>query len=85
MEKIKILKLGDLPKGIEVAPSTLKMDYIQEADSCDIWEDQILTLEVQNWGVESSDKFYVISTERWAFDSIEQITTVLQDFINRTK
>ena len=84
MKKIKILKIWDLPEEYEIDPWNAKMDYIQEYDCCDENQlDQLLTIETHNWGIEAKDTFYVMSTQRWAFDKPEDVILVLQDFIKR--
>lgn len=54
----------------------LKMTFTQEADCCDNKE-QYLTIKTQNGG---GGDFYVIETERWAFDNIPELVKVLMRF-----
>ena len=46
-----------------------QMTFSQDADCCD-GGDQFLTIKTQNGG---GGDFYVIETERWAFDNISDI------------
>ena len=53
-----------------------QMTFTQEADCCDLQE-QYLTIKTQNGG---GGDFYVIETERWAFDSITELIMTLKRF-----
>ena len=54
----------------------LQMTFTQEADCCSN-EEQYLTIKTQNGG---GGDFYVIETERWAFDNIPEMIAVLMKF-----
>lgn len=57
--------------------------YSQESDSCaDSDVLQFLHIKTQDAG---DGKYFVIETERWAFDKIEDLIKVLRDFENRIK
>ena len=58
-----------------------QMTFTQEADCCDLKE-QYLTIKTQNGG---GGDFYVIETERWAFDNIPEIIGVLMKFYKKHK
>lgn len=53
-----------------------QMTFTQEADCCDLKE-QYITIKTQNGG---GGDFYVIETERWAFDSITELIMTLKRF-----
>lgn len=53
-----------------------EMTFGQEADCCSSQE-QYLTIKTQNGG---GGDFYVIETERWAFDNIPELVTTLMRF-----
>lgn len=53
-----------------------QMTFTQDADCCDTNE-QFLTIKTQNGG---GGDFYVIETERWAFDNIPELVTTLMRF-----
>lgn len=53
-----------------------QMTFTQEADCCDMNE-QYITIKTQNGG---GGDFYVIETERWAFDSITELIMTLKRF-----
>ena len=55
---------------------TLEMTYTQEADCCTT-EEQYLTIKTDNGG---GGDFYVIETKRWAFDTVEEIIELLNQF-----
>lgn len=55
---------------------TLEMTFTQEADCCTL-EEQYLTVKTDNGG---GGDFYVIETKRWAFDSIDEIINILNEF-----
>lgn len=54
----------------------LKMTFTQDSDCCDLKE-QFITIKTQNGG---GGDFYVIETERWAFDNITELITTLKRF-----
>ena len=56
--------------------------YSQDADTCDASLSQELTIESLDGG---GGTYYILKTDRWAFNSIKEINNVLTDFINRTK
>jgi len=53
-----------------------QMTFTQDSDCCDSKE-QYLTIKTQNGG---GGDFYVIETERWAFDNIPELINVLKRF-----
>lgn len=55
---------------------TLEMTYTQEADCCTT-EEQYLTIKTDNGG---GGDFFVIETKRWAFDTIEELISTLNEF-----
>jgi hypothetical protein len=57
------------------------MTFTQEADCCDNRE-QYLTIKTQNGG---GGDFYVIETERWAFDNIPELIGLLMKFYTKHK
>lgn len=57
----------------------LQMTFTQEADCCDNRE-QYLTIKTQDGG-----DFYVIETERWAFDNIPELIGILMKFYTKHK
>lgn len=86
MKKIKILKVWDLPEEGEVGISSIKVEYHQKADCCSNQDlEQHLTIETQNGGIEAKDTFYSMTTERWSFDSPNELLNVVTDFINKCK
>jgi len=59
----------------------LQMTFTQEADCCDDRE-QYLTIKTQNGG---GGDFYIIETERWAFDNIPELIGILMKFYTKHK
>ena len=57
--------------------------YTQDEDSCSkhIGGLQELKIETMDAG---GGQYYVLSTKRWAFESLEELNKVLNDFIKRT-
>ena len=58
--------------------------YSQDADTWDSSLGQEITIESHYTG-EQDGKFFTISTNRWAFDNIEELNDIINDFIKRTK
>jgi hypothetical protein len=55
---------------------TLEITFTQEADCCTL-EEQYLNIKTDNGG---GGDFYVIETKRWAFDTVEEIIELLNQF-----
>lgn len=53
-----------------------EMTFTQDKDCCSI-EDQFITIKTENGG---GGDFFVIETQRWAFDCIEDLVEVLYQF-----
>lgn len=74
-----MIKLEDKSKDIDL--NNIFMDeqytFYQEPDCCDV-NDQTLVIKTQNGGIADSDKFYVLETGRWAFETIDELITLLK-------
>lgn len=57
-----------------------EMTFTQEADCCDSGDGQFLKIKTENGG---GGDFYVIETERWAFDNIPELVTILMRFYTK--
>jgi hypothetical protein len=57
-----------------------KMTFTQDSDCCDSGDGQFLTIRTENGG---GGDFYVIETERWAFDNIPELVTTLMRFYSK--
>jgi len=58
-----------------------KLQYTQESDSCDPNDlGQAIDISAEEGG---GGKFFVIKTERWAFDSIGELVELLDDAAKR--
>jgi hypothetical protein len=68
-------------KGITVLYSKLTVNYHQEPDALDT-EDQLLELTTEDAG---GGTYYVLKTERWAFEDPEELMEILKDFDKRVK
>lgn len=55
---------------------SFEMTFSQEADCCDS-RSQFLTIKTENGG---GGDFFVIETERWAFDDIPELVNMLMRF-----
>jgi len=54
-----------------------EMTFTQDSDCCDSGFGQFLKIKTQNGG---GGDFFIIETERWAFDNIAELITVLKKF-----
>lgn len=64
---------------------TLEAVYVQDGDTMQNDDaSQELTIKVENNNFES-EKFYVIKTDRWAFDDVEELISLFNDFKNKLK
>lgn len=61
------------------ALTKISCEYTQEADGCSPFGDTPNTIEITT----QSDGYIVIKTERWAFDSIDEMIELLKDFKSR--
>lgn len=60
-------------------PSKISIEYTQPADS-NSDDIQMLRISTEDAG---AGHYYVIETERWAFDDLNELMEVLQDFKKR--
>lgn len=58
----------------------IKVEYTQEADSNSTDGDQFLELSTDDAG---GGVYFVLKSERWAFDNVQEIIDILQDFEKR--
>lgn len=56
--------------------------YSQDPDTCDRSVIQELTIESLDGG---GGTYYILKTDRWAFNNIKELSDILNDFIKRTK
>ena len=79
---MKIITEG-LPDNDSILLDSIQMTYYQDNDCVECSDiGQHITIETRDGG---GGKFYHIKTDGWSFDSIEQITDLINDFIKRTK
>jgi len=73
------IKTGYDPKAKSLHLQKIKVEYSQPCDqTSDNW--QQLDIEIEDNG---GGAYFVIKTERWAFDSIQELIDTLTDFKNR--
>ena len=63
-------------KKAEILSQEFKVTFSQDADCCTS-KDQFLTIKTDDGG---GGDFFVIETERWAFDSITELIMLLKRF-----
>lgn len=61
---------------------SISVVYTQEVDSCSNGTCHELELKTDDAG---GGIYYVMSTDRWAFESVEEITSIIEDFLRRAK
>lgn len=64
-----------------IAVDKVAVEYTQDADDT---SNGIQTLDISTDDA-GAGKYFVIKTERWAFDSIEEFISILRDFEKRIK
>ena len=81
MEFVKKLKMSDLQKVYRI-----KAEFSQDLDCQDSGTDQdgyqFLTMETVE---EAGEEFYIMGTRRWAFDDIQEVIDLLQEFKNKVE
>ena len=72
------IKLGLPDEANKLTLSSVSAEYLQDAD------DSSSNADIQSLQINTEDAgagvYFVIKTERWAFDSIQELIDVLQDF-----
>lgn len=58
----------------------IKIVYTQPGDAMEALDEQYIKLQAVDAG---AGMYYVLETKRWAFESLEEITALLQDFLAR--
>ena len=76
------IELGYPTKEQPVTLAELSATYQQDADSNSDASLQTITISTDDAG---AGTYYFIQTDRWAFDSIDELVNTLTDFINRIK
>ena len=72
------IKLGFPDETNKLTLSSVSAEYLQESDDISSNADiQSLQINTEDAG---AGVYFVIKTERWAFDSIQELIDVLQDF-----
>lgn len=59
-----------------------KVKYVQEGDNCSDTNFNSLTIFTQDGG---GGTYFVLETERWAFDNADELVELINDFIKRNK
>ena len=59
-----------------VISQDFQLTFTQDTDCCSS-EDQFITIKTQNGG---GGDYFVINTDRWAFDCIENLVRILYEF-----
>ena len=73
------IKHGLPDKGTKTV-SEISVTYTQEADSNDAGDLQSLTMSTSDAG---GGVFFIIKTERWAIDDLQDLVTLIEDFKSR--
>ena len=63
--------------------SDFSVTYTQNNDCCDEEREDGQNIEVHTEDG-GGGAYFILSTKRWAFDNIEELIAILQDFKNRT-
>lgn len=77
------MKTGLPTKNDEVTITDLSVTYCQNSDSCEE-NGSLQTLEISTDDA-GDGLFYIIKTDRWAFDSIQELINLLNNFEKRLK
>jgi hypothetical protein len=81
MNKDTFIPHGWIDKNQKITVNKMSVEYTQEADDCQANEDpQTLEISTHDAG---SGTYFVIKSDRWAFDSIEEIIKIIHDFQSR--
>jgi len=83
-------KISIIPDGLDNNPVLYSMEakYIQNKDCSDPTSNesfQELTINIENCTDKEKDMFFIIKTDRWAFDSVDDLIAILEDYKQRLK
>lgn len=82
----KVTVLSDENKPEEVVLYKLDATYIQPKDCWDDGEeDQEIKIEVHNCTNDENQMFFTIETKRWAFNNLEELTDLFNNFKKRLR
>lgn len=86
-EKIKY-RTNTLPMdhSEEVTMYDLQAQYVQNSDTWAEDSEGVQTLDIRTYSVQGSTEgeyFFTISTDRWAFNDIDELVRTIQEFKNR--
>jgi hypothetical protein len=68
-----------LPEGVQV--DTFELNYTQESD---VHSDEMQTLSL-SYEDAGAGNYFVLKTDRWAFDSVQDLVDVLLNFKNKAE
>ena len=74
-----MIRVGFFTESNPIAVESVKVNYWQDADTNSL-DSQSIELSTEESG---SGIYFVLKTERWAFDNIEEFIKILQDFQSR--
>jgi hypothetical protein len=67
-------------KMVESELFSLEAIYTQDPDSCSNESSHELVLSTDNAG---AGVYYILSTKRWAFESVDELEGIIKDFMKR--
>ena len=75
-----LIPFKDLPNENEIVVSDIKVTYLQKSDGNDVNDIQELNLSTSDNG---GGTYFIIETERWAFDDLNDLINIFNDFKQR--
>lgn len=75
------IKAKAYPEGEEIVITQAKLTYTQESDTNSSEGHLDLNIQLEEAG---GGYYYVLSTERWAINDVDELINVLEDFKKRT-
>jgi hypothetical protein len=75
------IKMGDFPENDEITLEKLNATYIQKGD-CGMSGDDFNDIKISTFDG-GGGIYYVLETERWAFNDVDELIKLLNDFKER--
>ena len=68
----------------EILSESCEITFTQDSDCCQSGDGgQFLKIKTENGAVDLESDFFILETERWAFDDIDEMILLLQTFKSR--
>lgn len=85
--KTRAVELNPYPTGESVGIAKMSITYVQQPDGNDVSNEageQTITISTEDIPTDGMFPYYfTLKSDRWAFDSVEELASLVEDFMQR--